>query len=157
MATSDVVESLLRRIHENLYQNNDADFHKDRKRLVHAITWTASWMERRGLATSPKAYYTLISRQVAAIAEHGQADKYAEYLPAYLLKCIQQHILHHGDELYDRLKLIRNFVEAIETRTQGQDERAGQNRRFIRDMQRLHKIAAPKKRPKTDHKQMKLW
>ena len=72
MATSDVVESLLRRIRENLYPDSDSEFHKDRKRLVHTITWIANWMERRGLATSPKAYYTLISRQVADIVEHGQ-------------------------------------------------------------------------------------
>ena len=157
MATSDVVESLLRRIRENLYPDNDSEFHKDRKRLVHAITWIANWMERRGLATSPKAYYTLISRQVADIVEHGQPERYAQYLPTYLLKCIQQHILHHGDELYDRLKRIRSYVEAIEVKTREKDQPADRNRRFIRDMQRLHHIANPKIRPKSDHKQMKLW
>ena len=157
MATQDVVESLLRIIRNRLYADNAPNFHQDRKRLIHALTWTANWMEQRGLATSPRAYYTLLSQRIAEVAEHGEPGKYAQYLPAYLLKCIQQHIRHNAEEIYDTFKRIRNFIETVELKTQSKDQAAAKQRRFIKEMQHLHKIAAPIMKAKADRHQMKLW
>jgi hypothetical protein len=156
MATNDVVESLLRNIRKNLYRHNDTHFHQDRKRLISVITWTARWMEQRGLSTSPKAYYTLISQRIADIVEHGEPEKYAQYLPAYLLKTIQEYIRHHGDALYDKLKRIGNYLETIELKTRKPDPHSHSQRRFIQEMERLHQIAAPIRRTKSDPGQMKL-
>ena len=33
--------------------------------------------------------------------------------PNYLLKCLQDWFQHHGDELYDELKHIRNALDQI--------------------------------------------
>ena len=47
-------------------------------------------------------------------AQHGDPERYERYFPRYLLKCLQDWFAHHGDELYEELKHVRNQLYSIE-------------------------------------------
>ncbi|NBS42019.1 hypothetical protein EBS80_05185 [bacterium] len=90
-----------------------ASFHRDRRMLLYALTWPAVWLERRGLTCSSTRYHDLVADRLAAIALHGDPSRYGAYFPSYLLKCLQDWFQHHGDELYDELKHIRNALDQV--------------------------------------------
>jgi hypothetical protein len=81
--------------------------------LLYALTWPAVWLERRGLTCSSRRYRALMAERLADIAVHGDPARYGAYFPAYLLKCLQDWFQHHGDELYDELKHIRNALDQV--------------------------------------------
>jgi hypothetical protein len=88
-------------------------FHRDRRLLLYALTWPAAWLERRALTCPPGRYRRLIDERLAAIAAHGDPARYAPCFPRYLLKCLQDFFEHHGDELYEELKHIRNALDQV--------------------------------------------
>jgi len=51
-------------------------FHRDRRMLLHALTWTATWLENRGLTCPPGRYRRLLDERLAAIAAHGDPAHY---------------------------------------------------------------------------------
>lgn len=88
-------------------------FHRDRRLLLYALTWPAAWLEHRALTCPGGRYRRLIEERLAAIAAHGDPARYAPCFPRYLLACLQDHLRHHGDELYDELKHIRNALDQL--------------------------------------------
>ena len=88
-----------------------AEFHRDRRRLLYALCWPADWLECRGLFCTPARYRAIVVARLDAIRAQGDPARYGAYFPTYLLKCLQDHFAHHGDELYDELKHIRNALE----------------------------------------------
>lgn len=108
------VPALLRTIQTQFYRTRPpADFHRDRHRLLYALTWPAVWLERRGLTCSAARYRQLLVERFDAIVTHGDPQRYGAYFPAYLLKCLQDWFQHHGDELYAELKHIRNALDLV--------------------------------------------
>jgi len=57
--------------------------------LLYAITWPATWLNRRGLPITPQAYENLLTQRLDDIAHHGDPKRYRAYFPRYLLKAIQ--------------------------------------------------------------------
>ena len=90
-----------------------ADFHRDRRMLLYALTWPAGWLERRALTCSPARYRSLLADRLEAIAAHGDPARYGGYFPAYLLKCLQDWLQHHGDELDAEFKHVRNALDHV--------------------------------------------
>ena len=97
-----------------------ARFYRDRRGLLYALSWPAAWLRHRGLTCSPARYRSMIAERLEAIATHGDPAKFAPpgracaaYFPAYLLKCLQDWFLHHGDDLYDELKHVRNALDQV--------------------------------------------
>lgn len=88
-------------------------FHRDRHMLLYALTWPATWLERRGLTCPPGRYCRLIDERLAAIAAHGDPARYEGFFPRYLLKCLQDFFDRHGDDLYGDLKHIRNALDQV--------------------------------------------
>ena len=108
------VEHLLAAIHQRFYAAQPPrDFHRDRRMLLYALTWPAAWLARRGLTCSARRYHELVADRLADIALHGDPARYGAYFPAYLLKCLQDWFQHHGDQLYDELKHIRNALDQV--------------------------------------------
>src|SRR5690606_616599 len=70
-------------------------------------------LERRGLTCPAVRYQKLIATRLGAIADHGDPGRFGAYFPAYLLKCLQDWFHHHGEELYDELKHIRNALDQV--------------------------------------------
>ena len=90
-----------------------AQFQRDRRRLVYALTWPAVWLERRGLFCSPPRYRTLIAERLDAIRAHGAPQRYGAYFPTYLLKCLQDFFERHGDDLDREFKHIRHALDGL--------------------------------------------
>ena len=109
-------ERILDQIHQRLYahEQNPKRFHQDRRMLLYAITWPATWLEQRALPITAQHYEQLLTDRIDAIVTHGQPERYRDYVPAYLLKTIQQWFNHHGDTLYEQLKHIRNQLHSID-------------------------------------------
>jgi hypothetical protein len=111
---SDAAEGLLKSVRAQFYIGRSGpDFHRDRRMLLYALTWPAVWLERHGLTCPPARYQALVGDRLAEIAVHGDPARYGTYFPAYLLKCLQDWFQHHGEELYDELKHIRNALNQV--------------------------------------------
>jgi hypothetical protein len=119
------VETILEQIRRRFYCAQGASqpqgagrFHRDRRMLIYAVSWPAVWMRQRALTCSPDRYQALIIERLEAIAAYGDPARFDPctahaYFPAYLLKCLQDWFTHHGDELYDELKHLRNAIDKI--------------------------------------------
>lgn len=112
-ALAAATETLLQAIRLRFYAQRPADYRRDRPRLLHALTWPATWLEARGLTCAPSRYQALIEARIQAIAAHGNPVVYGAYFPAYLLKCLQDWFDRHGDDLYGELKHIRNALDQL--------------------------------------------
>ena len=111
---SKAAETLLESVRARFYTGRSGpDFHRDRRMLLYALTWPAVWLERRGLTCPPARYQALVGDRLAEIALHGDPARYGAYFPAYLIKCLQDWFHHHGEELYDELKHIRNALNQV--------------------------------------------
>ncbi len=106
-------EELLLAIRLRFYTTRIADYHRDRQRLLYAVTWPAAWLDERGLTCAPQRYQTLIEERLQVIAAHGTPSVYGAYFPTYLLKCLQDFFDRYGDELYCELKHIRNALDQL--------------------------------------------
>jgi hypothetical protein len=157
--TGDAVQELLVAVERRFYAAlPEGDFHRDRRMLVYAMTWPSTWLKCRNLTCSPARYKLLIAERLEAIAAHGDPGRYGAYFPAYLLKCLQDWFQHHGDELYDELKHIRNALDQVLT-----------SARFAANVQRdahhvdvlasAHRLIQAKRasREKRDARQMSLF
>ena len=112
--TAPVVLPLLEEIRRRFYAREDErGFHRDRRMLLYALTWPATWLEHRGLTCASARYGTLVADRLDDIAAHGDPARYGAYFPTYLLKCVQDWFQHHGDELDGELKHIRNALHQI--------------------------------------------
>jgi hypothetical protein len=106
-------EELLVAVRLRFYAQRPADYRRDQNRLLHALTWPATWLDERGLTCASQRYQDLIAARLDAIADHGDPARYNGYFPAYLLKCLQDWFDRHGDELYGELKHIRNALDQL--------------------------------------------
>ena len=76
---------LLQSIRLRFYAQRSADYHRDRRGLLHAVTWPATWLDERGLTCSPQRYQTLIDQRLHAITAHGDPLRYGGYFPSFNL------------------------------------------------------------------------
>lgn len=111
--SSPCADELLHAVRVRFYALRPADFHRDRRRLLHAVTWPATWFAERGLTCSAPRYLSLIELRLSAIHAHGDPARYNAYFPSYLLKCLQDWFDRHGDDLYCELKHIRNALDQL--------------------------------------------
>jgi len=110
----EAIQQLLIRVERRFYRTLPARaFHRDRRMIVYALTWPSVWLCGLGLTCSPARYNLLIEERLEAIAAHGDPCRYGAYFPAYLLKCLQDWFQHHGEELYDELKHVRNAIDQV--------------------------------------------
>ena len=114
------IEELLETIHTRFYlaaspvdHTASRRFHRDRRLLLYALTWPAAWLKHRALICPPGRYRRLIDERLADIAAHGDPARYAPCFARYLLTCLQDFFAHHGDELYEELKHVRNALDQV--------------------------------------------
>ena len=125
--------------------------------LLYALPWPAKWLDQRGLQVSAQQYETLITQRLKSIVHHGDRQRYECYFPRYLLKCLQDWFAHHGDELYEELKHVRNQLHSIEALMQGCASQRAED--IVTPMARAHAILMSQCRRKTtqDTRQLKLF
>ena len=153
-------DKLLAQIKQNFYTCtlSDKAFYADRRMLLYALTWPASWLDQRGLSVSAQQYETLISQRLKAIAHYGDPKRYERYFPRYLLKCMQDWFAHHGDELYEELKHVRNHLHSIEALLQRCTSERAED--IVTPMAQAHAILKNQQRRKhckDDTQQLKLF
>jgi hypothetical protein len=153
------VEGLLGAVQRRFYAaQSPRDFHRDRRMLLYALTWPAVWLERRGLTCSALRYHALLADRLAEIAWHGDPARYGAYFPTYLLKCLQDWFQHHGDELYDELKHIRNALDQV-LASAGFAVAVQRDARHVEWLASAHHLirARREKRQKSDGRQLSLF
>ena len=136
-------QPLLDQIKAQFYDHKQPEkrFYQDRRMLLYALTWPAKWLDQRGLPITPQSYQQLITQRLQDIQTHGVAQHQFRYFPRYLLKCIQDWFAHHGDELYEQLKHVRNQLCTIETLLQqSADSDAEPQHALITRMADAHQI-----------------
>jgi hypothetical protein len=155
----DTVRQLLGAVQRRFYPaQSPRDFHRDRRMLLYALTWPAVWLERRGLTCSSMRYHALLADRFAEIALHGDPARYGAYFPTYLLKCLQDWFQHHGDELYDELKHIRNALDQVlaSARFAVTVQRDAKHVELLASAHRLIR-AQRERRPQSDGRQLSLF
>jgi hypothetical protein len=125
---AELTEALLAHIQRQFYPDNVKLFHRDRRLLLKAVTWPATWLREKGF-NDPNImpaddYRRLIMDRINDVKRHGDFAKYGDYFPGYLMKCIQNWFLHQGDGYYDRLKSARNVFEVAALKVQRLASRA---------------------------------
>ena len=154
-------EKLLAQIKQRFYtcKSSDKQFYADRRMLLYALTWPGNWLEQRGLPISAQRYEQLLTQRFKAIAQHGDPERYQRYFPAYLLKCLQDWFAHHGDELYEELKHIRNYLYSIEALLQECTSQRPED--IVAPMAQAHAIlksqCRSKHSKKEDNRQLELF
>lgn len=131
-------------------------FHRDRRRLLYALTWPAVWLEDRGLFCSGHRYRRLVVERLDVIRAHGDPYRYAHYFPTYLLKCLQDFLDRHGDDLYVEFKHIRNALDQV-CGVLRFAEKAQVQSRQIEAMAQVHRMLHSRPPPPSDPAQMALF
>ncbi len=108
---SPVIQELLSHIQHHLYRGKKPprQFFAERQMLIATVTYPAQWLKDRGGAITPAEYSTLVKSILRGIWQHGQCDQIRN-VPRYLLKSVQEHMRHHGDEILDRQKRIAQAI-----------------------------------------------
>ena len=157
--TEAAVQHLLEEVRCRFYAGRpERNFHRDRRMLLYALTWPASWLECRGLTCSAMRYRGLLADRLAVIAAHGDPTRYGAYFPSYLLKCLQDWFDRYGDDLYGELKHIRNALDQVlaSTKFAATVQRDAQHVEFLAATHRL--IRAQRHHPRaTDDGQLPLF
>jgi hypothetical protein len=134
------IEDLLESIRVHFYAGHrPAQFHRDRRMLLYAVTRPAAWLEHRGLFCSPRRYRQLVQERLDAVRAYGDPRVWADYFPRYLLKCLQSFFARHGDDLYHELKHIRNALESLQ-RSLVFAQRAAEQSRQIEALAAAHRV-----------------
>ena len=109
-------QALLDQIKARFYSGSvpEQAYYQDRRMLLYALTWPASWLEQRGLPITSQAYQKLVEERLESIAKHGDPKRYQRYFPRYLLKTLQDWFAHNGEALYEELKHVRNQLHSID-------------------------------------------
>ena len=101
---SATIKDLVRVIRAQLYQDRpDRDFFGERQMLIAAVTYPARWLHDRNAAITPEAYSRVVRKILDGIWQHGNLPAIRN-VPRYLLKAVQEHMKHHGDEILDKQK-----------------------------------------------------
>ena len=159
-----IIENILVDIKKMFYPKNQYKlFYQDKRMLIYAITWPATWFEQRAIKPQQHNYQKIIKKIINDIAQHGNPLLYQQYFPRYLLKGIQQWFLFKGEQLYDQLKHIRNHLYAFEqilTHIQSINHSNPTDVHPIEIMAKTHRlIKSQKQRNKvnSNHKQLQLF
>jgi hypothetical protein len=158
-ALEGAIPELLEVIRRRFYARQPpSHFHRDRRMLLYALTWPADWLDSRGLTCSAARYHDLIVDRFDAICCHGDPTRFGAYLPAYLLKCLQDWFGHRSDDLYAELKHIRNALDHIRSAV-GSLSEAQLNARHIELLAAAHRLlhAQRKRTAASDSGQMSLF
>jgi hypothetical protein len=106
----EIIDDLMGSIRNGFYPGDErwfADQEFIRRRVV---TWPAAWLNSRGVTLKPERYKELLLGIIIEIKRCGKTEA-VKYWPGYLAHCVQQHFKHHGEEIYEEAKAVRNQVE----------------------------------------------
>jgi hypothetical protein len=143
-----IVDDLLGVIRGQFYPDAKS-FYQDRAFLQrNVVLWPAKWLDQRGVTLPPARYKEILLEVFTGIKQHGQTGA-VRYWPGYLMKCVQDHFKHHGEDYYEEGKSVRNLAEraVMAAALAGKDRPvADDSVRQLAKAQAL--VALPKRQPK---------
>jgi hypothetical protein len=104
---------VLKHIEERFYHDRTADYQRDRRVLLRALTWPAAWLDKQALTITTEDYNRLLLKKLRQIEKHGNPDNYRAYFPKYLMKALQDHCRHHQEAIYLKLKHASYTIDQI--------------------------------------------
>lgn len=110
MAAETLVKRFLYQIRTKFYPDNEKGFYQERMLLLRAITHPAHYLKERGMALPESRIEDILNEILRGIMHHGDTG-HIGYFSAYLLKAVQKHMIHQGDDYYAEAKALRNIVE----------------------------------------------
>lgn len=106
-----MVDRLLGLVWETFYKGQDGrKWLQEQRPLIRVLTWPAVWLNERGVGMPVADYEAKLREIIATIARHGNRAE-IRHVPAYLGDCIRAHFQHHGDEIYEARKHVRNALD----------------------------------------------
>lgn len=107
----EVIQNLLQVIRSGFYSDLDPKkWFQDRQFILkNVVLWPATWLDDKGVTLSPDRYKAIIYEVIQGIKHHGKTEAVG-YWPGYLKHCLQQHFIHHGDEIYEEAKSFRATI-----------------------------------------------
>lgn len=110
-APESAVARLLGRINTEFYAAADAkEWLRDEPAVRLALLWPATWLNRRAVSLPVSRYASILGAILDGIRRHGKLAG-IKHFPSYLFHAIEQWFVHHGDELYQERKHIRNAID----------------------------------------------
>ncbi|MDD5349267.1 MAG: hypothetical protein PHQ12_03555 [Chthoniobacteraceae bacterium] len=108
-----LVNRFLRSIQHQFYKApHQKLFFQERNLLLQAICWPARYLDDRAVKISATRYTALLTGIIHTINEHGNLA--AVRSPGrYLLKAVQEHMQHHGEDYYQVGKRTRDAIDDI--------------------------------------------
>lgn len=86
-------------------------WHADQHFIKREFTlYLATWLDKRGVTLKPERYKALLLGVLNEIKTHGATDL-IKYWPGYLKHVLQEHLKHHGEEIYQEAKSLRTITE----------------------------------------------
>lgn len=107
----DFVQSFLRVIRGQFCPDlSNDEWYPHERFCKRVLTYGAAWLNKRGVTLPPERYQAIYQHIFDTIKKHGQTGE-VRYWPGYLLRCVQAHFKHHGEEYYNEGKSIRAATE----------------------------------------------
>jgi hypothetical protein len=108
----EMVNDLVYAIRLAFYAGQDPEFYAQRKQLVRAVTYPATFLEaRNGLPTAARYEQIFRVEIIAAIKQHGNYKPMrGSYFCGYFLKCVQRHMEKHWETYYEESKAVQRQV-----------------------------------------------
>ena len=148
------IEDQLSSIRTKFYHKDQLSvFYRDRQGLIYAISWLGGWLEQRSLYMTKDKYKSWFEARLNEIHYHGDSEKYQSYFPAYLLKCIQTYLKHHGEKLYFELKQMQNLSSLV---LQNINDQQQNQQHFCRLMAEVHQVLSTKQSRKSRRVEQQL-
>jgi hypothetical protein len=111
---TEIRDDLLGAIRNQFYADAEpGQFQKDRNFLLtRVVLWPAGYLDKRGVTLPPERYKAILLEVFNGIKAHGQTGA-IKYWPGYLMKCVQDHFKHHGEDYYNEGKTLRASLDKI--------------------------------------------
>lgn len=149
----ELLDTLLDFLQRKFYPEHPLNFAKDRPRLLKwVVLWPAAWLNKRGVTLPADRYREIFMTVFMDGLRFGNTGNIT-YLPAWLAKTIQSHFVHHGDEIYDEAKSMRNLVDHAIT-VAGRSVQPTSDP--VRDLATAASLLKPRKRPSKPSRKSQL-
>lgn len=110
-APAAMIERLLSHVFRIFYAGqNGKRWLQDQRPLMQVLTWPAVWLNERAIGLPAADYEAKMLEILRTIEAHGKTRE-IKLVPAYLGDCVRKHFVHHGDELYEARKHLRNAID----------------------------------------------
>lgn len=106
----ELTDDLLGLIQRKFYPTSPVQFAKDRHLLLKWVVLKfASWLDEKGVTLPLSDYKEIVTRILMDAAAFQKSEM--KWGPAYLGSVMESHLRIHGEDYYDRAKVIRNLAE----------------------------------------------